>query len=631
MKSDYTGRTSRLPSWRLILVVVALLLAACGKSSTLHPGYPVLTMTATNSGYKFASYIVEVNYITLTEQNGSVVYLLPVQQTLDLVQVSDMAELVSAYGVPYGTYVSASIQMTFVSADVILNGKAVGASFIGSDGALLTSTAIVLTFDPANPLVVTLNEANATNLNFDLLAFNTISTSTSGTNITATVTVQPYAVLRPTKVNNTPVRARGQFVTVQNGDSFIMNLRPFYDLTTGGLGAVYVTPTADAYWNINGTSYTGAAGQAALASQPVGIVVVAYGPVTGLAGPGIETQTNPTMSATEIYVGTAQENGLSYVQGNVSARSGNILTLQGVSAFLYNGTFLYYNGAIVTLGGSIPVSQDGTDNNSLTTQAISVGQKVYVSGTDTDPSTGDPLVDANNNLLVDATAGSVRLQHTRIWGSLLSAAPPTANLDVLSFGIWVPSDFNFTGTGTPAANPANYIVSTPTDFSTTQPGAVLAVDGGVSPFGAAPPDFLATAATAGANNEEMLVVDWPNGEVAPFLSASAAGYVVDLSKTTIGSIYNVFLGPVGYNIKTFPSSPLVTTVGADQSDLDLSVGSNALTTGMSLYSNPSTYYTSGVKAALNGTNKLYRLVAAGHYNSVSNTFVAQRIVMALHQ
>ncbi|MBS0577628.1 MAG: hypothetical protein JSR36_00035 [Proteobacteria bacterium] len=635
MRSEYSGRTSRLPLSRLMVAGVVLLLAACGKSTTLHPGYPVLTMTATNSGYNFASYIVSVNSITLTAKGGGVVYMLPIAQTVDLAKLSDVAELVSAYSVPYGTYLSASLQLTFVSAQVNVNGTPVPASFVTSNGSALSggTSSVTITFDPAHPLEVALQQATAVNLNFDLMAFNSISSSTTA----PVVTVQPYAVLRPSTVAGTPpVRARGQFVTVHDNGSFVMNLRPFFSLSGAGLGAVLVKPTANAYYSINGVSYTGAAGYAALSSIPVLTVVAAYGDITGLAGPDAYTQTNPTMSATEIYVGTSQENGLSIIQGDVSARAGNVVTVHGASVFFAcSGTIGYYPTAIVTLGSGTTVRQDGVDNNNLTTAAISVGQDVYFTGNDT-PNDGSsnqctPITDSGGNLLMDASIGSARLLHTQLWGTLNSATATTATFDLLSLGIWPPSKYNFTGTGTPPADPAAYLVSTPTDFSASSPGTLMSIIGGTAAFGAAPPDFIATGATAGSANQETLVVDWPSGEISPFLSASSAGYVVDLSKATLGAILDLYVGPTHTSIRDLPASPLITSAGADQTNLELSVGSTALTTGTSVFATPDSYYTNGVKVALNGTNKLYRLVADGHYNSVSNTFVAERITMALHE
>src|SRR5450755_3712691 len=154
MRSESTGRTRRLPIRLLIAAGLALLLTACGKSTTLNPGYPVLSMSATNSGGKFASYIVSIDSITLTEQNGGVVLVSPVGEVVDLVKLSDISELVSAYSVPYGTYVSAAILFDYVSASMVVNqnGQAVPASFVAPGGTALSTVNVVVTFDPAKPL-----------------------------------------------------------------------------------------------------------------------------------------------------------------------------------------------------------------------------------------------------------------------------------------------------------------------------------------------------------------------------------------------------------------------------------------------------------------------------------------------
>lgn len=625
MRSEFTGRTCRLPLRLLAAAGLALLLAACGKSTTLHPGYPVLTMTATNSGGKFASYIVAVDSITLTEQNGTVVSFAPVVQTIDLVKLADVSELVSAYSVPNGTYVSAAILLDYSAASISVNvnGKPTAAAVAGPGNTALGQVNVIVTFDPAKPLVVALQQATPVRINLDLQAFNSISTAAA----IPAVTAQPYATMIPAAIDATPLRARGSYVIEQNG-YFIMNLRPFYNFSAS-LGAVVVTPTPDAYYNVNGVVYTGAPGLAAIASVPQTTVIAAYGTLTGVVGPDSNTATNPTFSAKEIYVGTSQENGLSYVIGMVSARSGNSLTLRGVTLNYYNGASQFVAGSVVTLDPNVPVALDGTNASGLSTQSISVGQYVYISGTAPTTSTGAFTYDSAGNLLFDATVGTVRLLHTRLWGSLLSASPASATFDLLSLGIYPPSAYNFAGTGATPADPAAYLVNTGVlDLSSIGAGTLSAIDGATTAFGAAPPDFNATAVTAASAIEQTLVVQWPSGEAAPFSSASSAGYVVDLSKTTIGSIHDIFSGPAGIDLKSLPASPLITTTGAAQTNLQLSIGSTSLTPGISMFATASAYDTA-VHATLNGTKKLYTLTAAGHYNSVSNTFVADRISMSL--
>jgi len=55
-----------------------------------------------------------------------------------------------------------------------------------------------------------------------------------------------------------------------------------------------------------------------------------------------------------------------------------------------------------------------------------------------------------------------------------------------------------------------------------------------------------------------------------------------------------------------------------------------LTTGVSMFSSAASFVT-GLNSALNGTNKVFRLVAYGQYNPSTNTFVAARIHVALEE
>src|SRR5205807_2273695 len=99
----------------------------------------------------------------------------------------------------------------------------------------------------------------------------------------------------------------------------------------------------------------------------------------------------------------------------------------------------------------------------------------------------------------------------------------------------------------------------------------------------APPDFTATAITAGTATEQRLVVEWINGAAAtaPFISASSAGLVVDLKNAALGTIHEIRTGPPGpantgpgvRDLTLLPTSPPFTIVGAAQADLRLAIGS----------------------------------------------------------
>ncbi|HEY0766702.1 MAG TPA: hypothetical protein VGD47_01985, partial [Steroidobacteraceae bacterium] len=378
---------------------------------------------------------------------------------------------------------------------------------------------------------------------------------------------------------------------------------------------------AQTYFNINGAAYTGAAGLTAMASLPQNTPTAAYGTLGDLSG------ITPGFRATAVYVGTSLESPLAdHLTGVVSARSGDTLTVHGASLLTRVGATKFVNNATVTLGSGTVVSEDGVAVSGLTPLSVSVGQQLEASG--------QGAVDTSGNVTLDASAGQVRLAATRIWGTLNSATAGSASLNVLSIGNFAPAGFNFAGTGAggQTANPSAYALNTGSlDQSATAPGTLLQVDGIVNAFGVAPPDFTATAISAGSATEQRLVVEWINGgATAPFTSASTAGLVVDLNNANLGTIHSIRTGPAALDLKSLAASPLITTVGAAQSNLRLAIGSITPSTGMSVF-NSVTGFATALSSTFNGTNKIYRLVAVGRYDSTTNTFVASRISVALQE
>ena len=609
-----TRRSRSAPTLTALVWGFTALLAGCGGNSTSAPGTPVITLSDTSGD--FAVYRVGIGSITLTNTNGAIVAPLLSAETVDLAALTDLSELLEVPAVPSGTYKSATLTLDYTSASiwVNVNGQAVAASAVSSTGTALTTGILTITFDPDHPLVITRGESTRLAIDIDLAASNSINTSTT----TPTVTVRPFLVMMPAPADATVIRARGLFVTVQSGSGYVMNVRPLTDLVSA-LGAVTVSTNAQTYFNINGVAYTGAAGLTAMASLPQNTPTAAYGTLGDLSG------ITPGFHATAVYVGTSLESPLAdHIRGVVSARSGNTLTVRGATLVTRFGVVAIRN-ATVTLGSATVVSEDGVAASGLTPLSVSVGQQLDVSG--------QSAFDTSGNLSMDATAGQVRLASTRVWGTLNSATAGSASLDVLSLGNFAPAGFNFAGTGTTAANPSAYVVNTGSlDESATAAGTLLQVDGIVTAFGSAPPDFTATAITAGTATEQRLVVEWINGGTsAPFLSDSSAGVVVDLNNANLGTIHEIRTGPAALDLKalsSFPASPLITTVGADQSKLQLAIGRASLSTGVSVF-NSISGFAAALSSTFNGSNKIYRLVAVGQYNIGTNTFVASRISVAL--
>ena len=612
----------------VLLAAIAALLSSCGGDDIPPPGTPVLSFTATNT--KFAAYIVAIDSITLTGADGTYATPLVNVETVDLTRVADLSELVEAPAVPSDTYTSATITLDYTSANIW--AQVDGASVYlfptlpASSAGLLTAT-VTINFDPKNPLVITNGQSTRVNVNFDLDSFNTIDL------VHDTVSITPYATMTQTNtLDGAQLRARGLFVYTGAG-FFVMNIRPFFDLVSA-LGAIYVNVNTNAYYIIDGVTYTGEAGLKAMSGLQINTPIAVYGKVTSLSG------ITPSMDANTVIVGTSLESqGLAdHIRGVVSARSGNTLTVIG-GDYLYStggpngicetiyptiGQTYYLESAQVELGPQTLVSRDGY-NTPQSLQSISVGQSIDVSGVSV-------VCDTNAHVTLDATAGAVRLTNTRLWGVLNSASASNLSLDILTLGGFNNPAFNFTGTATGGGEVSKeeYPVNAGTlPVPSTAPGTLLAVDGVVNAFGTAPPAFTASAITLGSGTQQVLVLTYPNGVAHPFPTIRANELIPDLAEPGIGSEHYIYTGPEKLDLENLPANPVITTVGAPAGqELALSFGNNTLTSGVQVFNNAAAF-APALENILNGTNLVENLVAVGQFSSVSNTFVATRISVSL--
>jgi hypothetical protein len=604
----------------------ALLLGACHTTTNPPPGTPVVTMgDLTNSG-DFISYIINIDAIELLRNDGTVVTPLTTPVTVDLARLNTLSELVEAPAVPEGTYTSALITLDYTYTPAVwlnMNGQTLSASPAASTGLGMTTASVTVTFDPSHPLVITQNKSVRLQIDVDLTASNELTTATPP----AIVQVQPFVVISPAPVDATVMRLRGLFVTTQDVTSgFYMNSRPFNTLSSA-LGSVIVNTNAQTYFNINGTVYVGAAGITAIASQQQDSPLAVYGTLDNLSG------ITPTFNASEVYLGTIEESQLAYYfTGTVTERSNETITLRAADYITPVSTpdapFLnaYVDSIPVALGASTAVFQDGIATPGLSIADVSVGQQLTVAGQPTYNSAGTALTG------VDATSGVLRLQSTTLWG--MQNADGTQ--DLLSLGRLAPAAMNFTGTGTPGhdATPSAYVIDTsavPAGPAITT-GELLQTLGSVTPFGTAPPAFTARAMTPGPSTLQTLVVNWINGgSTAPFSSNGDSGFVVNLADANLGSVHAIRTGPASLDLKSLPASPLITTTGADPSNLQLAIGSTSLTKGVSVFNSANGFASEIASTFQSGTNKIFRLVAYGQYDSATNTFVAARINVALYE
>lgn len=608
-------RMRRLLAAYALALFVPALLTSCGGYGNVYYGTAVLTMSDVSGGFSgFSSYIVNIDSITLTRNDGLVAYPLSQPETVDLVKLHDVAELVEAPAVPVGTYTSISVTLDysapFITVDV--NGVPTTANVVSPAGLAVGAFTVTVTFDPSNQLVINGGTTVRLAVDLNLAASNTIDYATSP----PTVTVQPFVSATIQPADSTVLRAGGNFVVSQPAsNSYIVNVRPFVDLVSS-LGALTVNTSASTYFNINGTTYTGAAGLAAMSKLEVSMPVTTYGTL------GDFSTITPTFNATAVYAGSAVHSPLADdLEGTVAAVSGDTLTLHGDTYVTRVGVPGYLSSVPVTVGSGTTITEDGVVKSGLTPQAISVGQVIEIEG--------QGVADTNGNLTMDATAGAIRLQPTPLWGTLNSAAAGSMSLNVLSLGSFEPAAFNFAGTGTSTANdavPGDYLVDTGAlDESATPAGTLVEAVGLVTPFGSAPPDFSTASVTLGSATPQTLVVEWGNGGAAsPFSSASSTGLVVDLGNANLeASNHYIATGPQRVALTTLAASPMI--VFATGVPISLSVGNDSAVSSF----NTGAGFAAALATTLNGTNLVYRLVCVGQYSGATNTFTATAVAVNL--
>ncbi len=628
-----------------LVCTVAFLAAGCHSNNT-SSGYGATWVTLTAEPGDFASYSVNIDSVTLIRNDGQTATPLATAETVDFTKLSNLSELWGTGTVATGTFVAASIQLDYSSANiaVMVNGAPVQAKVVGPTGADVTTVTIVVVFDPANPLTLPATYATTAAqrlaLNLDLTA-STVSIDTSTAK--PTVTVRPYFTAGISPSDQKLVRIRGPLInsSVTEG-TYTVYVRPFHD-EGDDIGSVTLFNDANTLYTLNGLNYVGTPGLTILSQKSASTTLTA-------AYATYEPTVTPTATAgkwhTQYMIGgaTLEDTYTSGLEGDVISRSGNTLTLRGATFWEPNGTLTYYEtDSILTVGPATEVTVD--DNTTLTGldyNSVSVGQHVIARGV-ASITNGVVTVDAAGS---STSVGSVRLTSTSVYGSLVAAGANDLLLNLTTINDWPVSVFNFAGTGSSAANDAvatNYYVNTTgLTVPDTTAGDPVWADGVVAPYAAGPPDFNASAVQSEASKTASIRVNWGTaGTPAPFSAMSASGLTLDLSNASITSAVIRF-GPESLPLTSLPASPVIvaatgtapTATGLPStytplfSEGDPTVtGTDAAPDGVHVYSALSTYVTQlttvfTTKAALS-------FEARGTYDRTTNTFTAASINVVL--
>ena len=621
------------------LVCAAAIIAAGCHRNNLTSGYGIGWTTLSDTPGDFTSYIVNVDSLTLTGKNVGAVTAIGAVETVDFTKLKNFSELWSAASVPNDTYTSATIVLDYTGANisVMVNGVPTKATVVDTTGAAVTTQTINITLDPVNQPIVqpTYSSTSAIRLaiDFDLAASNVTNMATSP----PTVTIKPFMTLAASAPDTKPVRVRGPLINSSVGvGTYTVYVRPFFD-EVNSLGSLSIFNDANTVYTIDGTTYVGPAGLTVLSQTSAGTTTTAayttYQPTATLNA----SVTAGKFNSTFVVAGSTLEDFYTQgLEGDVIARNGNTLTLRGSTLQLNDGVSQYNDAdAVVILGPStIVTAEDNTTLTGLNYNSVSVGQHIVARGIYELPASGVVTLDATGNS--STNTGSVRLQSTELWGSLVSTAAQGLVLNLQTIENWPVSDYNFTGNGSAAVAPASFAVNTGSVAipAGTVPGNPLWIDGITTRFGSAPPDFDAFTINTELSVPAYLQVDWASGTTAPFAAATDAGLTINLANAKltaavirIGSESIDLTAPATVTPLIVPQAPPAATAGLPPVFLPLfAIGnlSAANTTTIAVYNTFATFVTKLPTAIVAATPALH-FVATGLYNRGNNTFTASRI------
>jgi hypothetical protein len=540
----------------LCALLTTLSFVTCSGGGTGGSGAPTANtgqalISVTDAAADFLSYAVNVQSLTLTRLDGTVVETLPLTTRINFADYVALTEFFTAATIPSGTYISARMRVDFSTADLQVEdatGNAVSvpvANIRDAQGNPITTLDVAVRFDDRRALVIAPGGPSHLTLDFNLRASNTVDLTVNP----PVVTVRPFLVADVDPQNPKTMRLRGPLDSVnQQNRTYQVFLRPLFGplgpVPLSTFGSVTVHTDTNTVFEIDGVTYQADAGLAALAAKPTGTATVAIGKWDVVA---------KQFKANEVLAGSSVPGGTKdVVTGVVIARSGDQLTVKGATLVRSDGTFTFNETVTVNVGATTTVRQQALMTTGLTKDAISVGQHLTAFGT----------MNVSTSTL-DATTGLVRLLVTSVAGTVNTTGTGSLQMKVLRIQGRGIALFNFAGTGTSTttdADPTQYQVATGLlDLTTLTTGTPVRVLGFVTPFNTAPPDFTAQTIVNLMNHPATLVVNWSPPTAAPFLSNTDAGLVLDLAG--VGTAHYVWRGPVATNLlglspTIVPANPL---------------------------------------------------------------------------
>ena len=516
------GQLRRLSTvfYSLSLLAMLVILPGCGGSSSSSGADPVTLISAapqtgelsigiTDAPGDFLKYSIEVQSLTLTRDNGDVVETLPLTTRIDFAELTEVTEFLTVATVPVGIYQSASIRMDFSTADIIVqdeNGDTQPADPVDDQGNALGVLDLRLNLSTSDVIRIAVGVPAAFSLDFDLHASNEVDHAV----IPVQVVVEPFLLATPELERDREHRVRGVVAEVDLATNEIdILVRPFRH-RTGQFGMFTLAVNDDTQYEVDGIGYTGSEGLESITQLADQAPIVANGRISAVG-----------MMAEIVIAGSSVPwDNADVVRGVVASRVGDVLTIRGAKLEFADGTDAFRGTFTVNLSDTTSVSAPGQDNANVTTQSISVGQRVLAWG----------------EILADQTleASRVRMQINQLTAVVVQVDPLAVELFFLNGRR--AAAFDFSGTGMSPefdADPAFYEIRTGLlPLASITSGDLVRVRGLVNAFGAAPADYLARTIIDVQTDirAALLQVGWQAGTAIPFTTIAPERIDVDLSE-----------------------------------------------------------------------------------------------------
>jgi hypothetical protein len=564
----------------------------------------------TDADGDFINYTVDVLSLELETANGRIVETLPRATRINFTDYVDLAELVTAAAIPPAVYVAGTIRLNYTNAEVYVEAgeESKEAVVKNMNGDILTQTELKIHLSNRNQLAITKGRAALLQLDFDLAASHEVDITPTP----AEALSEQFIIAEVSPVDEKDIRVRGPLLGVSEDEmTYTVAIRPFHD-RDGDFGRVRVHVTDETEFEVNEEVFTGVDGLRVFNDA---------GPGTPTVAGGTLNVANHEFTASIVLAGSSVP-GIERdaVVGNVIKREGNFLTVRGATIIPSDRRAHFHDDVVVEIGPETKVFRDGHRQGDLSIDAISIGQRVTIRGSQSMPSTA-----ANAPQIVfDATEGSVRMHLTHLTGIVNTVMSGQTDITLHGIDRRRVDIFDFTGTGTSPeedADPDNYEVATGNmmlaDFSAGKP---IAAKGFPNAFGAAAPDFFGRTVIDFADVRSALGMGWgAEGTVAPFLSIGPDGLILDNANEDIDVRHHVKQGPVLIDLTSLDSNTTIVPHETDRMAFYIKTADS-----LHMYSDFSDFV-NDLATSLDGATAARSMHARGKYDVDTNVFMAYKI------